>query len=237
MLRKTHSEQVERRGTQARRILQPSTFPSFLQRKQWLRSPECPHAPEILPLAPPSASHLTCSLEGGLRICHEKGRSKQRFRDQKQLGRGPAVIDKSASGGRAFPETLPKLRGFRPCRGVGLGCTLSKGQPHLPVPISRGCCPSHGINDVEKEVGSGLSGSWEEGKGGGGGCSLRSLGSLRVGTRVVAEDGVWGPGFWGGTCPVVQAGDQGAFPHGITGLALGGHPQPSWSTLPLCFSQ
>ena len=138
---------------------------------------------------------------------------------------------------KAFPETLPKLLGFRPCRSVGLGCTLSKGQPHLPVPISRGSCPSHGINNVEKEVGSGLSGSWEEGQGGGSGYSLRPLGRPRVGTRMVAEDGVWEPGFWGGTTPAVQAGDQGAFPHGILGLALGGHPQPSWSTLPLCFSQ
>lgn len=80
---------------------------------------------------------------------------------------------------KAFPETLPKLLGFRPCRSVGLGCTLSKGQPHLPVPISRGSCPSHGINNVEKEVGSGLSGSWEEGQGGGSGYSLRSLGRPR----------------------------------------------------------
>ena len=58
---------------------------------------------------------------------------------------------------------LPPL-GFRPCRGVGLGCTFSKGQPHLPVPISRGYCPSHGIKNMEKEVNSGLSGSWEEGR-------------------------------------------------------------------------
>ena len=143
--------------------------------------------------------------------------------------------DRLRSGGKApkaFPGTLPKLLGFRPCRCVGLGCTLSKGQPHLPVPISRGCCPSHGINNVEKEVGSGLSGSWEEGQGGGSGYSLRSLGSLRVGTRIVAEDGVWGPGFWGGTTPVVQAGDQGASPHGILGLALGGHPQPLGAHFP-----
>ena len=45
-------------------------------------------------------------------------------------------------------------------------------------------------------------------KGGGSRLSLRSLGSLRVGTRLVGEVGVWGAGFWGGTSPMAQAGNQ-----------------------------
>lgn len=150
--------------TQARRIPQPSTFPFFLQRKQRLRSPECPRVPEIVPSAPPSASHLTCSLEGGVRIRHEKGRIKR----GSGTGNSLAEALQSSTGaplgtGSDLEGKLPPL-GSRPCRGVGLGCTFSKGQPHLPVPISRGCCPSHGMNNMEKEVNSGLSGSWEEGR-------------------------------------------------------------------------
>ena len=63
-------------GIQAHRIPQPSTFPFFLQGKQWLRPPECPCSRDSATGSAVSLSAPAARRGGGVRTCREKGRNK-----------------------------------------------------------------------------------------------------------------------------------------------------------------